>query len=146
MLRRDIDDLQKRYHSKSDFSVICQTPSMNERLSQTLSRVAVLEAQVSCLRAEQTQLTRSLEKERQRASENRQEYLAAQESVASYEVRVNQLEGEIKELRKKNKQELQELMAHNDLLQQVFFFSLYYFIYIFSTCYNFKTYFFYIRR
>ncbi|PIA64915.1 hypothetical protein AQUCO_00100406v1 [Aquilegia coerulea] len=92
--------------------------AMNERLSQTLSRVAVLEAQVSCLRAEQTQLTRSLEKERQRASENRQEYLAAQEAVATHEVRVNQLEGEIKELRRKHKQELQELMAHNELLQQ----------------------------
>ncbi|KAF9614369.1 hypothetical protein IFM89_018244 [Coptis chinensis] len=92
--------------------------AMNERLSQTLSRVAVLEAQVSCLRAEQTQLTRSLEKERQRASENRQEYLAAQEAVATHEVRVNQLEGETKELRRKHKQELQELMANNELLQQ----------------------------
>ncbi|KAJ4832064.1 hypothetical protein Tsubulata_043704, partial [Turnera subulata] len=45
--------------------------SVNERLSQTLSRINVLEAQISCLRAEQTQLSRSLEKERQRAAENR---------------------------------------------------------------------------
>ncbi|RDX79128.1 Golgin candidate 5, partial [Mucuna pruriens] len=37
--------------------------SVNERLSQTLSRVNVLEAQISCLRAEQTQLSRTLEKE-----------------------------------------------------------------------------------
>lgn len=170
MLRRDIDDLQKRYQASERRceELITQVPEstrpllrqieamqettarraeawagveralnsrlqeaeakaataeenervMNERLSQTLSRVAVLEAQVSCLRAEQTQLTRSLEKERQRASENRQEYLAAQEAVATHEVRANQLDVEIKELRKKHKQELQELMAHNELLQQ----------------------------
>ncbi|KAF5181160.1 Golgin candidate [Thalictrum thalictroides] len=170
MLRRDIDDLQKRYQASERRceELITQVPestrpllrqieamqettarraeawagvertlnsrlqeaegkaataeenerAMNERLSQTLSRVAVLEAQVSCLRSEQTQLTRSLEKERQRASENRQEYLAAQEAVATSEVRLNQLEGEMKELRRKHKQELQELMAHNELLQQ----------------------------
>ncbi|XP_026447110.1 golgin candidate 5-like [Papaver somniferum] len=92
--------------------------AMNERLSQTISRMAVLEAQISCLRAEQTQLSRSLEKERQRASENRQEYLAAQESVATYEVRVNQLEEEIKEHKKKHRQELMDLMSDKELLQQ----------------------------
>ncbi|KAF6134165.1 hypothetical protein GIB67_013562 [Kingdonia uniflora] len=92
--------------------------SMNERVSQTLSRMAVLEAQVSCLRAELTQLSRSLEKERQRASENRQEYLAAQEAVASHEIRVNQLEVEIRELKKRHKQELQDIMAQKELLQQ----------------------------
>ncbi|RDX73912.1 Golgin candidate 5, partial [Mucuna pruriens] len=37
--------------------------SVNERLSQTLSRVNVLEAHISCLRVEQTQLSRTLEKE-----------------------------------------------------------------------------------
>ncbi|KAI3980188.1 hypothetical protein MKX01_033329 [Papaver californicum] len=92
--------------------------AMNERLSQTISRMAVLEAQISCLRAEQTQLSRSLEKERQRASENRQEYLAAQESVATYEVRVNQHEEELKEHKKKHRQELMDLMSDKELLQQ----------------------------
>ncbi|KAI3953893.1 hypothetical protein MKW98_017717 [Papaver atlanticum] len=92
--------------------------AMNERLSQTISRMAVLEAQISCLRAEQTQLSRSLEKESKRASENRQEYLAAQESVATYEVRVNQLEEEIKEHKKKHRQELMDLMSDKELLQQ----------------------------
>ncbi|KVH97984.1 TATA element modulatory factor 1 DNA binding, partial [Cynara cardunculus var. scolymus] len=59
--------------------------SVNERLSQTLSRINVLEVQISCLRAEQTQLTRSLEKERQKAAENRQEYLALKEEADTHE-------------------------------------------------------------
>lgn len=92
--------------------------SMNERLSQTLSRINVLEAQISCLRAEQTQLTKSLEKERHRAAENRQEYLAAKEEADTQEGRANQLEEEIKELRRKHKQELQEALMHRELLQQ----------------------------
>ncbi|KAK9157454.1 hypothetical protein Scep_004028 [Stephania cephalantha] len=92
--------------------------TMNERLSQTLSRMAVLEAQVSCLRAEQIQLSRSLEKERQRASENKQEYLAAQEAVATLEVRAKQFDEEMRELKRKHKQELQELMTQKELLQQ----------------------------
>eukprot|EP00249_Psilotum_nudum_P011130 c22980_g1_i1 orf=618-3401(-) len=81
---------------------------INERLTQTLSRMAVLEAQVSLLRAEQAQLTRSLEKERQRASENRQEYLAALEAAATQEGRAKQLEEEIAELRSRHKHELAE--------------------------------------
>ncbi|GMP34907.1 hypothetical protein CsSME_00007581 [Camellia sinensis var. sinensis] len=92
--------------------------SVNERLSQTLSRVNVLEAQISCLRAEQTQLSRSLEKERQRAAENRQEYLAAKEEADTHEGRVSQLEEEIRELRRKYKEELQEALTHRELLQQ----------------------------
>ncbi|XP_038717988.1 golgin candidate 5-like isoform X2 [Tripterygium wilfordii] len=92
--------------------------SINERLSQTLSRINVLEAQISCLRAEQTQLSRSLEKERQRAAENRQEYLAAKEEADTQEGRANQLEEEIKELRRKHKQELQDALMHRELLQQ----------------------------
>ncbi|KAF8388964.1 hypothetical protein HHK36_025648 [Tetracentron sinense] len=92
--------------------------SVNERLSQTLSRINVLEAQISCLRAEQTQLSRSLEKERQRAAENRQEYLAAKEEADTLEGRANQLEEEIRELRRKHKQELQDALAHRELLQQ----------------------------
>ncbi|KAI8019698.1 Golgin candidate 5 [Camellia lanceoleosa] len=92
--------------------------SVNERLSQTLSRVNVLEAQISCLRAEQTQLSRSLEKERQRAAENRQEYLAAKEEADTHEGRVSQLEEEIRELRRKYKEELQETLMHRELLQQ----------------------------
>ncbi|XP_022714995.1 golgin candidate 5-like isoform X1 [Durio zibethinus] len=92
--------------------------TMNERLSQTLSRINVLEAQISCLRAEQTQLSRSLEKERQRAAENRQEYLAAKEEADTQEVRANQLEEEIRELRRKHKQELQDALVQQELLQQ----------------------------
>lgn len=120
---------------------------MNERLSQTLSRINVLEAQVllfmcyvlllargfinmvfaytrcifqiSCLRAEQTQLSKSLEKERQRAAENRQEYLAAKEEADTQEGRAKQLEEEIRELKRKHKQELQEALTHRELLQQV---------------------------
>ncbi|KXG22522.1 hypothetical protein SORBI_3009G229600 [Sorghum bicolor] len=55
--------------------------SINERLSQTLSRITVLETQITILRTEQTQLSRSLEKERQRASESRQEYLTIKEEL-----------------------------------------------------------------
>ncbi|KAK1289155.1 Golgin candidate 5 [Acorus calamus] len=97
--------------------------SMNDRLSQTLSRMAVLETQddalqISCLRAEQTQLSRTLEKERQRASESRQEYLAAKEEAATQEGRARQLEDEIKELRSKQKQELQKEKEHRELLEK----------------------------
>ncbi|KAL5576465.1 hypothetical protein UlMin_018164 [Ulmus minor] len=92
--------------------------SVNERLSQTLSRINVLEAQISCLRAEQTQLSKSLEKERQRAAENRQEYLAAKEEADTQEGRANQLEEEIRELRRKHKQDLQDALMHRELLQQ----------------------------
>ncbi|KAK4780336.1 hypothetical protein SAY87_016442 [Trapa incisa] len=92
--------------------------SVNERLSQTLSRINVLEAQISCLRTEQTQLSRSLEKERQRAAENRQEYLAAKEEADTHEGRANQLEEEIRELKRQHKQELQESLVHRETLQQ----------------------------
>ncbi|KAL9262239.1 Golgin putative 5-like protein [Drosera capensis] len=92
--------------------------SINERLSQTLSRVNVLEAQISCLRAEQTQLTRSIEKERQRAAEIRQEYLTKKEEADTQEGRANQLEKELKELKRKHKEDLQESLAHRELLQQ----------------------------
>ncbi|KAK4479604.1 hypothetical protein RD792_015127 [Penstemon davidsonii] len=92
--------------------------SITERLTQTLSRINVLEAQISCLRAEQTQLTRSLEKERQKAAENRQEYLALKEEADTNEGKVNQLEEEIKELRRKHKKELHEALTHQELLQK----------------------------
>lgn len=92
--------------------------SINERLTQTLSRINVLEAQISCLRAEQTQLTRTLEKERHRAAEHRQEYLALKEEADTHESRANQLEGELKELRRKHKEELHEALMHQELLQQ----------------------------
>lgn len=75
--------------------------------------------QVSCLRAEQTQLSKTLEKERQRAAEIRQEYLAAKEEADTQEGRVNQLEEEMRELRRKHKEELQESLRHRELLQQV---------------------------
>ncbi|XP_038999818.1 golgin candidate 5-like [Hibiscus syriacus] len=92
--------------------------SVNERLSQTLSRINVLEAQISCLRAEQTQISKSLEKERQRAAENRQEYLAAKEEADTQEGRANLLEEQIRELRRKHKQELQDALVHRERLQQ----------------------------
>ncbi|KAL6584653.1 hypothetical protein OROMI_003942 [Orobanche minor] len=92
--------------------------SINERLTQTLSRINVLEAQISCLRAEQTQLTRSLEKERHRAAESRQEYLALKEEADTQEGRVNQLEEEIRELKRKHREELHEALTHQELLQQ----------------------------
>ncbi|XP_015933439.1 golgin candidate 5 isoform X1 [Arachis duranensis] len=92
--------------------------SVTERLSQTLSRINVLEAQISCLRAEQTQLSRTLEKERQRAAESRQEYLAAKEEAETQEGRVRQLEEQIRDIRQKHKQELQESLMHRELLQQ----------------------------
>lgn len=75
--------------------------------------------QVSCLRAEQAQISRSLEKERQRASENRQEYLAALETAASQEGRAKQLEEEIRELRNQHKRDMVEEMARRQLLEQV---------------------------
>ncbi|XVE88877.1 hypothetical protein DITRI_Ditri19aG0103900 [Diplodiscus trichospermus] len=170
MLRRDIEDLQKRYQASERRceELISQVPestrpllrqieamqetisrraeawaaverslssrlqeaelkaaaagekerSVNERLSQTLSRINVLEAQISCLTAEQIQLSRSLEKERQRAAENRQEYLAAKEEADTQEGRANQLEEEIRELRRKHKQELLDALLHRELLQQ----------------------------
>ncbi|KAL8122961.1 golgin candidate 5 [Apium graveolens] len=92
--------------------------SVNERLSHTLSRINVLEAQISCLRTEQTQLSKSLEKERQKAAEHRQEYLALKEEADTHEGHVNQLEEEIKELKRKHKQELHESLTHRELLQQ----------------------------
>ena len=85
------------------------------------------ELQISCLRAEQTQLSRTLEKERQRAAESRQEYLAAKEDAAdTQEGRVRQLEEEIREIREKHKQELQEALVHRELLQQVRLLLLYF--------------------
>ncbi|XP_076921402.1 golgin candidate 5-like [Bidens hawaiensis] len=92
--------------------------SINEHLSQTLSRVNVLEAQISCLKAEQTQLTRSLEKERQRASENRQDYLALKEEANTHKCHVNQLDEEMKKLKRKHKLEMQEALTQHKLLQQ----------------------------
>lgn len=93
--------------------------AIGERLSQTLSRVAVMEAQLSMLRAEQAQLTRSLEKERQRASESRQEYLAATELATTLEGRAKQLEDEFEEMRNRHKQELKEERARRHALEQV---------------------------
>ncbi|XP_008789324.2 golgin candidate 5 isoform X2 [Phoenix dactylifera] len=170
MLRRDIDDLQKRYQASElrYNELITQVPestrpllrqieamqettarraeawagveralnsrlqeaeakaaaaeervrALNERLSQSLSRITVLETQITCLRTEQTQLSRSLEKERQRASESRQEYLAAVEEAATQEGRAKQLEDEIKELRSKHKKELQDEVTHKELLEK----------------------------
>ncbi|GJM89724.1 hypothetical protein PR202_ga05939 [Eleusine coracana subsp. coracana] len=92
--------------------------SINERLSQSSSRITVLETQITILRTEQTQLNRSLEKERQRASENRQEYLAIKEELAMQEGRAKQLEEEIKELRARHKKELQKLAEHRELLEK----------------------------
>lgn len=75
--------------------------------------------QIACLRTEQTQLSRSLEKERQRASESRQENLAAMEEVATHEGRSRQLEDELREIRAKHKQELKEVLVHKELIEKV---------------------------
>lgn len=77
-------------------------------------------------------MSRSLEKERQRASESRQEYLAIKEEAATQEGRAKQLEEEIRELRAKQKKELQEVATHRELLEKVvfpFFFSFLYVLY-----------------
>lgn len=75
--------------------------------------------QLSCLRAEQAQLSRTLEKERQRAIENRQEYLAAAESSANQESRSKQLEEELEEVKKRYKLGLAEERAAREALEQV---------------------------
>lgn len=75
--------------------------------------------QISCLRAEQTQLTRSLEKERQRASESRQDFLALKEEADTHKGHVNQVKEQMKELKRKHKLELQEALTQHKLLQQV---------------------------
>ncbi|KAL6564416.1 hypothetical protein OROMI_015866 [Orobanche minor] len=75
--------------------------------------------QISYLRTEQTQLSKSLEKERQRAAENRQEYLTLKEETKTHEGHVIQLEEEIKEMKRKHKQELHESLTHRELLQQL---------------------------
>lgn len=75
--------------------------------------------QISCLRSEQTQLTRSLEKERQRASESRQEYLVLKEEADTHNCHASQLEEEMRLLKKKHKRELQEALTQRELLQQV---------------------------
>ncbi|PNY00456.1 golgin candidate 5-like protein, partial [Trifolium pratense] len=73
---------------------------------------------ISCLRAEQTQLSKTLEKERQRAAESRQEYLAAKEEADTQEGRARQLEEEIRDIRQKHKHELTEALMHRERLQQ----------------------------
>lgn len=60
-----------------------------------------------------------LEKERQRAAENTQEYLAAKEEADTLEGRANQLEVEIRKLRRKHKQVLQKVQLHNELIRKV---------------------------
>lgn len=80
-----------------------------------------MEAQITCLRTEQTQLSRSLEKERQRASESKQEYLIAKEEAATQEGRARQLEDEIKELRAKHQKEKKEEIARKELLEKVIY-------------------------
>ncbi|KAL6578730.1 hypothetical protein OROMI_008946 [Orobanche minor] len=75
--------------------------------------------QISYLRTEQTQLSKSLEKERQRAAENRQEYLTLKEETKTHDGHVIQLEEEIKEMKRKHKQELHESLTHRELLQQL---------------------------
>jgi chromosome segregation ATPase len=79
----------------------------------------LVHTQITILRTEQTQLSRSLEKERQRASESRQEYLAIKEEAAIQEGRAKQLEEEIKELRARHRKELQEAAEHRGLLEKV---------------------------
>ncbi|CAH1425506.1 unnamed protein product [Lactuca virosa] len=116
-VERSLTSRLQEAESKADASEERER-SMSERLSQTLSRINVLEAQISCLRTEQTQLTRSLEKERQKAGESRQDYLALKEEADTHEGHVSQLLEEIKELKRKHKEDLQEALTHRELLQQ----------------------------
>lgn len=92
--------------------------AMSEQLSQSLSRTTVLETQITFLRTELGQLSRTLEKERQRSAENRQEYLIAKEEAATQEGRAHQFEDEIKELRSKHKKEFEEERTHRQLLEK----------------------------
>jgi predicted nuclease with TOPRIM domain len=71
------------------------------------------------LRAEQAALQRSLEKERARASETRQELLALKEEAATHEGRASQLEDEMKELRAKHRKESQEAARKRESVKQV---------------------------
>ncbi|QCD83911.1 alpha-galactosidase [Vigna unguiculata] len=66
------------------------------------------------LRAEQTQLSRTLEKERQRAAESRQEYLAAKEEADTQEGRVRQFEEEIRDIRQKYKLDMTTIADLNN--------------------------------
>ncbi|CAI5507392.1 unnamed protein product [Closterium sp. Naga37s-1] len=90
----------------------------SERLNQTLSRLAVMEAQLSCLRAEHSQLSRSLDKERQRAAENRTEYLSAQEAKVAAEGRVKVVEEEMREVKGRWRKEVQEERQRRELVEQ----------------------------
>lgn len=71
------------------------------------------------LRAEQGALQRSLEKERARAGETRQELLALKEAAATHEGRAAQLEDEMKDLRASQRKEAQEAARKRDALEQV---------------------------
>ncbi|PKA62883.1 Golgin candidate 5 [Apostasia shenzhenica] len=92
--------------------------AMREQLSQSLSRINVLETQITCLRTERTQLIRSLEKERQRASENRQEYLMVKEEAATHEGHASQLEDEIKKFKSRHKIDMEEEITHRQLVEK----------------------------
>ncbi|CAA0809939.1 Golgin candidate 5, partial [Striga hermonthica] len=87
-------------------------------LTQTLSQINIIEAQISCRRAEHTQLTKSLEKKIQRAAEHRQEYLALKEEADTHGGRVGKLENDIRELKRKHKDALHKAIMHQTLLQQ----------------------------
>lgn len=122
--------------------------SLNEPLSQSLSRITVLDIQVrgstffakqkllvreviiftliwghmqiANLRTEQTQVSPSLEEERQIESGSRQKNLSIKKELAMQEGRAKQLEEEIKELRASHKKELQAVAEHSELLEKVF--------------------------
>lgn len=89
-----------------------------DRLSQALSRVAVMEAQLAFLRTEHAQLVRSLDKERQRAVESRQDYLSAVEAAATHEGRAAQLEQQLKDVLAAHKAELAHERAAREALER----------------------------
>eukprot|EP00850_Spirogloea_muscicola_P023114 SM000329S12577 [mRNA] locus=s329:100171:106397:- [translate_table: standard] len=143
MLKRDLEDLEKRCQESTNMRVEAwkgveralntrlqdaevkaasaqeRERAANERLTQALSRLAVMEAQLSCLRAEHAQVVRSLEKERARAAEGRQEYLAAAEAAATHEGRAAQLEQELRDARSRARQELANERGRREALEQV---------------------------
>ncbi|KAL0429845.1 UNVERIFIED_CONTAM: Golgin candidate 5 [Sesamum radiatum] len=137
MLRRDIEDLQKRYQASERRceELITQVPESTrpllrqiEAMQETASRRAEAWAAVerslnSRLQEAETKAVAAEEKERsinERLTQtlSRINVLEAQEEADTHESRAHQLEEEIRELRRKHKEELHEALMHQELLQK----------------------------
>ncbi|GFZ04171.1 golgin Putative 5 [Actinidia rufa] len=140
MLRRDIEDLQKTISTficiqaserrceelvtqvpESTRPLLRQIEAMQETTARRAEALAAVERTLNS-RLQEAEAKAAAAEERERSTEssreNRQEYLAAKEEADTHEGRVSQLEEEIRELRRKHKQELQEALTHQELLQQ----------------------------